>query len=170
MVPMPRTCERQNPIWRTTASLAVALILCAGLLSDETPPKLAASAVQQVAALRSIKTAKTAAQNKIDSRLYLGLLHQRNDARLVALPNFRFVRPEADGRVPAEIVVTSAAGVKAVVNKLGELGDLAQHISYAYRRVSARVHLGNLEVLAAMPEVRKVRQHIPAMTHAINTS
>ena len=43
-------------------------------------------------------------------------------------------------------------------------------MSYAYRRVSARVHLDDLETLAAIPEVRKVRQEIPPLTKAINVS
>lgn len=81
-------------------------------------PQLAPSAITQLNALRSLKSTKTAVENKIDSRLFLGLLHQRNDARLAPLTDFRFVQPEADGLVPVDIPVVNAAGVKAVVNAI----------------------------------------------------
>src|SRR6185436_261937 len=127
----------------------------AGLLSAQSPPKPTAGAAHQMDALRSIKTSKTPMQNKIDSRLYLGLLHLRNDARLAPLTDFRFVRNEADGRVPVDIVVTSADGVKTVVNRLMSLGGVVKDMSYAYRNVQARMRLQDLETLAALPEVRK---------------
>jgi uncharacterized repeat protein (TIGR01451 family) len=133
-------------------------------------PQLAPSAITQLNALRSLKSTKTAVENKIDSRLYLGLLHQRNDARLAPLTDFRFVRPEADGLVPVNIPVASAAGVKAVVNAITARGGVVRSSSYAYRVVTARVHLDDLESLAAMPQVRKVRQAMPAMTHVVNVS
>ncbi len=170
MVQMPRIRERRNP-WRTVATLVVALALCSGLLSAQPQqPKLAASAVQQMSTLRSIKTSKSAVQKKIDSRLFLGLLHQNRDTRLASLTDFRFVKPEADGRVPVDIVVTSAGGIKPVVNELGSLGDVVKSISYHYQIVSARMHLENLQTLAAMPQVRQVRQFMPGVTHKINTS
>ena len=48
-------------------------------------PHLAQSAVLQMKALQAVKVAKDPTQNKIDSRLYLGLLNQRHDARLTPL-------------------------------------------------------------------------------------
>jgi len=147
-------------------------LMLSGFASAQTQPqpKIAASATRQMQALKSVKKSRTPVQNKIDSRLYLGVLHQRNDAQLAPLKDFRFVRPDADGRVPVEIVVVDAAGVKPVVGKVASLGGVIKAQSYAYRQVSARVHLADLETLAAMPEVRGVRQAMPAFTHAINVS
>jgi len=151
--------------------LVTPLVLSGGLQAAQGPqPRLAASAVQQIDALRGIKTTRTATQNKIDSRLFLGLLHQRNDSRLAPLTAFRFVQPQADGKVPVDILVASAAGVKQVNNKLASLGATIKSMSYAYRRINARVRLTDLETIAAMAEVRKVRQEMPAITHAINVS
>jgi len=168
----PQTFGRRNPaLWRPVAALAIALTLCAGLLSAQAPPKLTASAAHQMDVLRSIKTSKNAMQNKIDSRLYLGLLHLRNDARLAPLTDFRFVRPETDGRVPVDIVVTSANGVKPVVDKLDSLGAVLKSQSATYRNVRARVRLEDLETLAAMAQVRKIRQATPVFTNGgINVS
>src|SRR5262245_33272743 len=169
----PRNCGRRElPAWRIAAILMVALTLCAGLLSAQEPPRVAASALNQMQVLKSLKAAKSASPqtNKINSRLFLGLLHLRSDARLAPLTDFRFVRNEADGRVPVDVVVTSAGGVKPVVNKLMSLGAVVEHHSFAYRNIRARMRLQDLETLAAMPEVRKIRQQIPAYTSAINTS
>jgi hypothetical protein len=159
-------------VGRFVAALTVALVFFAGLLSAQTPPpKVTAGAARQIDALRGIKTSKSAVQNKIDSRLFLGVLHLRNDARLAPLTDFRFVQPEADGRVPVDIVVASANGVKAVVNRVEALGGELKSMSVAYRNIRARMRLQDLETLAAMAEVRKIRQAMPAFTNgATNVS
>ncbi|HBL29221.1 MAG TPA: neuroendocrine convertase 1, partial [Acidobacteria bacterium] len=155
---------------RAAATALAVLALSVGVSSAQEPPKLKASGALQIDAIRGIKTSRTAIQNKIDSRLFLGILKLRNDARLAPLTDFRFVRPEADGRVPVDIVVTKASGIKPVANRLGELGAELKAQSYGYRRISARMRLEDMEALAAMPEVRKIRQAIPAFTSAINIS
>ncbi|HEY0553721.1 MAG TPA: hypothetical protein VGG20_05605, partial [Thermoanaerobaculia bacterium] len=133
-------------------------------------PKLAASAVPQMQAIRSIKISKSAMQKKIDSRLFMGLLHQRNDSRLAPLTSFRFVKPEADGRVPVDVVLTSAAGMKPVINQIMALGGDVKAKSVAHRVIRARVHLQDLETLAGLSDVLRVRQDIPNLKEKINTS
>ncbi len=134
------------------------------------PPKLQPSALRQMQTLKSIKMAKSGTQAKIDSRLYLGMLRARLDPRLAPLTSFRFVKPEADGRVPVDIALASPNGVKAVANKVVALGGTVKAMSYRYRRVSARVHLTDLDTLATVAGVRQIRQAIPALTSKINTS
>lgn len=151
------------------AILSLAALTWSGALWAEAP-KLAPSAAIQMSTLRSIKTAKSPIQHKIDSRLYLGLLRQRQDPRLAPLTDFRFVTPEADGRVPVDIVLTRASGIKPVVVAVESLGGLVGAWSYKHGRMRARVHLQDLETLAARPDVRKIRQGTPAFTHKINTS
>jgi subtilisin family serine protease len=167
-LPPPREL-RSGALRTAVLFLIAALSLSAALWAA--PPKVSERAAIQMQVLKGIKTSKSAQQNKIDSRLYLGLLHQRNDPRLAPLTDFRFVVPEADGRVPVGIVATSAAGVKAILNKLDSLSAVVKDKSFAHRNVRARVRLQDLETLAAMPEVRKVRQDMPAFTNGgINTS
>ena len=166
---LPRICgSRELTAWRTAAILMVALTLCAGLLSAQEPPKVAASALNQMQVLKSLKASKSASlqANKIDSRLYLGLLHLRSDPRLAPLTDFRFVKNEADGRVPVDILVVG--DVKPVVRALEPLGAIIRHASPP--NVLARVRLQDLETIAAIPQVRKIRQEIPKVTQAINTS
>ncbi|MEO8503302.1 MAG: S8 family serine peptidase [Acidobacteriota bacterium] len=134
------------------------------------PPQISAAAAQQVAAIRGIKTSKTAVQNKIDSRLYLGLLHQKNDARLATLTDFRFVKAEADGRVPVQVLSKPGAGVKTALEAIVSRGGTVQSFSYRDGTLNARVHLADLDALAALSAVRKIRQKIPAVTHKVNTS
>ena len=97
--------------------LALALVALVGGAESQGagasgPPMIAESAALQVRALQAIKTAKTPAQDKIDSRLFLGALHLQKDRRLASLTEFRFVKAEADGRVPVDIMVAKAAGLK----------------------------------------------------------
>ncbi len=121
-------------------------------------------------ALQAIKMSKGAVQAKMDSRLYLAVLHEREDSRLAVLTDFRFVKPEGDGRIPVDVVLIGEAGLKPVLNKLESLDAIVRAKSHAYRTIRARVRIEDLEALAAMPEVRRVRQAIPAMTHKLNTS
>jgi hypothetical protein len=159
---MPKSSLRQL--------VAVAVLLASAAGSALAAPTPSTSAIHQMDAIRSIKINKSAVQNKIDSRLYLGLLHSRGDARLAPLTDFRFVRPEGDGLVPVDVILANRAGVKAAMSLITSLGGTVQGHSYAFRRLSARVHLADLDALSALAGVRKIRQKMPAMTNVINAS
>ena len=150
--------------------LVLGAFVCLGPAAAQTPQRLAPSAVRQVQALQSIKSAKSDAQSKIDSRLYLGMLHQQNDPRLAPLTDFRFVTPEDDGRVPVQVVVTSADQVKSVIDRLDSLDAVVRHFSIANHLILARVRLSDLGTLASMNQVRRIRQVIPSYTNAVNVS
>ena len=132
--------------------------------------EIKASALQQMAVLRSIKTNKSTAQHKIDSRLFLGILNARNDQRARALPDFRFVRPEADGRIKVEVILSGTAGMKRLLSELDRVNAQVDWRSSARTHLLARVPLPAVEGIAAMAEVRRVRLPLPAKTNAINTS
>jgi hypothetical protein len=91
----------------------MALLVSAGAWANE--PTISAGAAEQMGALAAIKSSKTSVQRKIDSRLYLAMLKERGDARLNVLTDFRFVQPEADGRVAVDIPLASLSGLKSVV-------------------------------------------------------
>src|SRR5436309_1760601 len=151
--------------------LALALVPAGlGAAPVPAPPRIAPSAVPQLQAIRSIKISKSSVQKKIDSRLYMGLLHQRNDSRLAPLTSFRFVKPETDGRVPVQVVLTSAAGMKPVINQIMALGGDVKAKSSAQRVIRARVHLQDLETLAGLADVLRVRQDIGNLKEKVNTS
>lgn len=164
--------RRRFPTLLAAACAAAAILVSAGAFAQPAGPpvKVANSALLQMKALQAIKVAKTPVQAKMDSRLLLALLHGKSDPRLASLTDFRFVKPEADGRVPVDIVLTSGGGLKAVLDKLEQSGGVVRAKSRAFRRVSARVALSSLETIAAMPEVLRIRQAIPHLTSKLTTS
>src|ERR1700753_2746564 len=154
---IPRTSRASSIAGVVFAALALPSLLWAAPPASTPPARPAprtmqASAIRQVNAIKSVKAAKSKTQSKIDSRLYLAMLHKRGDARLSVLTTFRFVKTEADGRVPVDIILASPAGVKQAVTKVQALGGVVRAASVAYRRVTARVHLDDLEALAALPD------------------
>ncbi len=165
-----RPCSSFFRLFAAMLCLGLATALGTALPAQAQTPQLAASAVAQIQVLASIKNARTAQQGKISSRLYLALLHQRRDARLAALPDFRFVQPGADHRVAVDVVLNSLAGRQSVMDKLKSLDAQAVSGEADIPRVHARVRLQDLEALAALSQVRAVRQHLPALTNKINTS
>ncbi len=120
--------------------------------------------------IENLKLAKTPSQGKMDSRLYMALLNERKDARLAPLTDFRFVRPEADGRLAVDIILRDSGAVKPVVKAIESLGGVVQAQSPRYLRVKARLSLPAIETVAGLGEVKRVRQAIPAMKSKINTS
>ncbi|WP_293368805.1 S8 family serine peptidase [Nevskia sp.] len=135
-------------------------------------PQIKPAAAAQMAALNQIKAAKTANQRKIDSRLYMSLMQQRGDARLSALTHFRYARPEADGRFPVDITIRRGGDVKSVLQALAALDApllSPKRIAFSARTISTRVALKDLEALAALRSVSRIRQAIPAQTSALKT-
>jgi uncharacterized repeat protein (TIGR01451 family) len=157
---------------RLLSSLFMAAALAVGGLAAAATaaPKMTDSGAKQMAALRGIKAAKSADQKKIDSRLYLGLLHQRADSRVALLKDFRFVKPEGDGRVGVNILFASELGFKPVVEFLEAHGGVVKSKNRAKHQISARVHLADLDSLAALSEVKKVGALVPRYTNKIDTS
>ncbi|HEX6834756.1 MAG TPA: hypothetical protein VF132_14555, partial [Rudaea sp.] len=151
------------------AWMALAGTVCA-TSSFAAPRAVAPSAIAQMQTLDTIRSGATPAQAKIGSRLYWALLHARRDTRLSALPGLRYVPTDSDGRVAVEIAMSGADGVKPVLNALQALGAPVLAQSYAQHVISARVRLDDLEPIAALAPVRKIRQAIPGRTSRINTS
>ena len=141
-----------------------------GARATSPPPQLAPSAAIQMQALKAIKAASTPLERKIDSRLYLGVLHGRRDIRLTSLTDFRFVKPESDGLVAVDILLDGIAGLKETMSTLESLGGVVLGKSSRYMTLRARVHLEDLESLAGLIHVRRIRQAIPFLTNVVNVS
>lgn len=153
---------------------ALTLLVSAGFAVADTPaprpPRVAASALAQIQAIEQLKVGKNPAQSKLDSRLYFGVLHERSDPRLAPLKDFRFAVPDLDGRLPVDVMLVAGTGIKAVTKTVEQLGGVLLASSARFRRISARMPLRGVELLAAMPEVRRVRQAIPHLGRKIDTS
>jgi uncharacterized repeat protein (TIGR01451 family) len=153
---------------RLAAFATILLLVATGVSASQSHPQLAPSAILQMRTLESVKMSKTQVQNKIDSRLYLGLLKLRNDSRLAALTSFRFVKPELDGRVPVDIILANKGAMKSVLLAIEASGGVVRGKSALFQRISARVKLQDLETLAAISGVRKIRQAIPYIKGGYN--
>src|SRR5882672_9011965 len=99
---------------KALGGFVVAFVVACGLWACASPdgrspvgvPSMSTSAMLQIRALDELKQSKTAAQSKIDSRLYMALLHERQDPRLDVLPDFRFIGPGDDGKVAVDILAS----------------------------------------------------------------
>jgi uncharacterized repeat protein (TIGR01451 family) len=154
---------------RTAVLLVAALSFSTALWAA--PPKITESGAKQMEVLANIKTSKSAEQHKIDSRLFMAILKQRQDPRLNALPDFRFVQPDANGRIEVDVEARSTNDVKAVVERIRAAGGSVGHSKLRQRAVRAVMPITAIEGLASFGEVRKVNLAQKAFTHGgINTS
>ena len=117
---------------------AAALVATAALGAD-TPagsaPFVTDSGARQIQALVSVKQSKTPLQNKIDSRLYLAMLHERGDARLAPLTSYQFLTSDADGRVLVDLALADLSAQSTVVSSVKSLGGSIVHASSTQRLV-----------------------------------
>jgi len=155
--------------------LAVATLLWAtasarGDGGSSVGPHLTASAAAQMSALQSINDSRSALQRKIDSRLFQGPLHKRNDARLAPLTSYRFVKPDADGRVAVDVGISDAEAIGAVSAAIQARGGAVRNAHPTYLLVRARVHLEDLEAIAAVPGVLNIRTAVPPQFSVLNVS
>ncbi len=127
-------------------------------------PQLQASAVSQIQVLMSEKAARTPAQLKMDSNLVYALLRERQDPRLGGLTRLRLPTPDRDGTMEIDVEAVSPAAVDPIVARLARLarphglGARVVIVQARYARIRARLRLADAETIAAMPEVRSVRQ------------
>ena len=126
-------------------------------------------AATQIAAIEQIKKTASASQRKLDSRLLLSLMKQRGDARLSGLNRYRYAKPGDDGRFAVDISLARGADPKAVLEALGRLDApllSPKKLAWSARSIRSRVALKDLEALAAMKAISRIRQAVPAHTSA----
>jgi len=162
--------QRLGILGSTIAALLAATALSAADSPPGSAPFVTASGADQIQALVSVKQSKTAIQNKIDSRLYLGMLHERRDARLAPLTSYRFLTADADGRVLVHLALAEPAARDEVSREVSALGGVITPGRPGGRIVVARVRLHDLETIAALPGVQRVREPLPRTFDATNVS
>ena len=128
------------PYWRPVSFLVAVLALASGPAGAQGPPRITASAARQIQAIRSIKTSRTVAQGKLESRLLMAVLKLHRDSRLSALPAFRYVTPDADGKIEVDIDARTTADVKPVVDQVFPLAEAEA----ALRRMEAAQQMGKI--------------------------
>lgn len=174
-------------IKRTGAPLAIGLFASLSLVGHAGLPakrvaapasstvsaaKIQPAAAAQIASISQVKKAATATQRKLDSALMLAAMKQRGDARLSSLSRYRFARPGSDGRFAVDITLTRSGDPKAVLEALGRIDApllSPKKLAFSARSIRARVALKDLEALAALKAVSRIRRAMPAYTSASRT-
>ena len=105
-------------------------------------PKVTPAGAQQMTALKGISLSRNATDAKMDSRLYWAVLSAQRDARMAQFPDLRIMRAEADGRVPVDVIVNTAAGIKPTRTLIDSLGGVVKDSHLGFRRISARMAIG----------------------------
>ena len=151
------------------AILAVALGF-AGFASATDSPTVTPAGRAQMVALKNLTLSRDVSDRKMDTRLYFAVLTSQRDARMAQFPDLRIMQAESDGLIPVSLISTATTGVKPIVDRILALGGSVQWHKASARNISARVKISDLQTLAQMSQVFRIRQHIPAMTNSIKHS
>ena len=136
------------------AALAVLLLFRPALGADG----VSDLTVQQIQALLMEKSARTPAQQKMDSQLLQAVRESRGQpmAAGVSLAPVN-LGTDASGRVALDVSVRSAATLDAVTGQIEALGGEVVLPSWEYRTIRARLDLSQAEALAGLPDVTFVQ-------------
>jgi hypothetical protein len=110
--------------------------------------------VQQIQALLMEKSARTPAQQKMDSQLLQAVRESRGQpmAAGVSLAPAN-VGTDVSGRVMVDVSVRSAATLDSLTVQIEALGGEIVHPSWEYRTIRARIDLAQAEAVAGLADV-----------------
>ena len=158
-------------IYTTLGLIAPLMLSIIGTAEAQQPrpdPGLAPEAINQMNALRQEKASRTPAQRKIDSALLYALKRKRHDPLLNQVPELSStVEIAADGTTLVDIKATVT---DELLNQIEGLGGTVINSFPQYNAIRASISLDQIEALAALPEVRSIRQADKPMLNKINTS
>ena len=124
------------------------------------PRRLSAKSLQQIAALEAEADARTGAQKKVSSHLLFTARMARGEAAAPGFPTQRTnVEVAGDGSTLVDI---EADVTPALLHALAAAGGQVVSRSVRFGEVRARVPLGAVESLAALPEVRFIKPAVKA--------
>jgi hypothetical protein len=133
-------------------------VLTASTAWSQAPAALSPQVLQQIKALEQEKESRTPAQQKIASQLIYAMKFHRGE-KFAGMETLAVNDPtDATGRVVVEIrgQITDVL-LKAIVDNGGEIIRSLP----SFHVVKARVPLDNLDKLAALPQVRAIRDDEP---------
>lgn len=131
------------------------------------PAQLTATGAAQMAVLAMEKQARTPAQQKMSSRLLLALRRWRHEAIMNALPSLQTPIADENGRILVDIDLVNSEGLDEVLDVLRSVNAKVIHHSAEQRAVRALAPLDQTELLAALPQVRNIREADQAIVNAM---
>jgi hypothetical protein len=153
------------PLVRTLLALA---ILAHPLPSAAQAAALPAELAAQIGALRAEKAARSPAQRKIASRLLHATRMRRGLPIATGVDRLRTgVEVDVDG---ATLIDVDADPTEPVVAALEARGAIVVSLVPALGALRARVPIDEIEALAELAEVRRIRPADRAITHALDVS
>lgn len=152
--------------WR--CMLMTSAILTSGLnLLAAGAQEIAPSALAEIQGLEQEKTARTPAQQKMDSNLIYAHRKLRTGAASRAAPHMQpDVKFQADGRVLVDITATVSEALLAFIRQNG--GEVTSSFPQ-YEAIRALVPLTAIEAIAGQPDVRFVSRAHEGRTNASTT-
>ena len=126
--------------------------------ASQVPPQ----ALAQIQALITEKQSRTAAQQKIDSRLLYGTRIATGRAVAAGISTLRITLPMTrDGRAMLDV---RAPVSNALLDRLRGLGAEVVDTNPRYEHIGIRIALDRVEAIAALPDVVRVAPQLGAMT------
>ena len=130
--------------------------------------QLKSEAIKQIETLMLEKKSRTPVQKKISSDLLYELKLQRRDPLLRSVPMLKSTVEIADDGTT--LVDIQATVMDELLSQIRALGGTVISSFPQYNAVRAKILLGQLEELAALPGVKSVRQAARPVLNKINTS
>lgn len=153
---------RLRQVFSSILRLSLGLLAAGACAADD---RLLPSAEQEMAWLRADKAERVAAASPLDSALSLAVRVADQPQLATALPHFRFLRADQDGRVLVDILLNRAADRDALAASILKLPN-AEPIAVVDRSIRARLRLADLRSLATLPGVQRIARAVPALTHS----
>ena len=118
------------------------------------------NAQQQIAALEAEKATRTPAEIKMDSQLVYALKQSRGEPFAAGVTNLSLgVKVGTDGNVLVDMNATVSIGLLKTIT---QVGGTVQFSSAQFNSIRALVPLGQLESLAALPDVKFIKPAVQA--------
>ena len=163
-----RGLERLGKFARPLAVVFIAVPVLASLPAEADAADLSDSVLEQIQTLVAEKTARTPAQQKIDSQLLYAEKIARGQPVAPGIPQLRSsVKVDPKGNTVLDIDANVTPELLALIDQLG--GQII-HSSAQFRSVRALMPLGAVQTLTESPDVQFIAPETPAGTRKIDTS
>ena len=160
---------QQRTFGRTMTIICLVGALLLALTSHSAEAQqISNSAWQKIQALMAEKASRSAAQQKIDSRLLLPMKRRQGDTLFLSVPELRTaVEIDRQGMVLIDIRAEVTDDLLAFIQQLR--GSVVNRVP-RYDSIRARLPIDQLETLAQRKDIRFIRPAERAMLNKINTS
>jgi len=132
-------------------AVAVGTVPPGSHVAAQQPDGLSTQAIAQIRALTAAKTTRTPAQRKMDSQLVYAARMARGEPIAAGVTTLRVNLPDVNER--GVVLDVRADVTDSLLNQMRALGAEVLDVSAAHRHVRVRISLGQIEALAALPEV-----------------